>query len=97
MHLQPITHPGVLEALPTEIGFLNYERSVGLWTSELPAVREGVDNRNNHGSRGTQNSSDFLAVAYNVLMGCRRCPGSAEAATAHQYLIDPIPIGLSNQ
>src|ERR1700730_13876666 len=67
MHFYPITHLSTLEALPTEIGFLNYERSVGLRTSETPAIGEGVHNRNNKGSRGTQNSSDFLQRCPNIL------------------------------
>jgi hypothetical protein len=58
--ITPFTHLGTLEARPTEIGFLNYERSVGLWTGELPAIGEGVHDRNNNGSRGTQYPPDFL-------------------------------------
>src|SRR3954464_9399906 len=82
MHFQPITHLGTLEALPTEIAFLNYERSVGLWTSELAAIGEGVHNRNNKGSRGTQNPSDFLQRSQNILDIHQHVVGDGEIEAA---------------
>src|SRR5437879_6490779 len=82
MDFLPITHLGTLEALPTEIGFLNYERSVRVRTSELPAIGEGVHNRNNKGSRGRQNSSDFLQRCRYVLDIHQHVVGDGEIETA---------------
>jgi hypothetical protein len=98
MHLEPVTHPGVLEALPTEIGFLNYERSVGLSISELPAVGEGVDKRNNKASRGTQNSSDFLQRSRNIVDIHQHVvrDGEIEAAILERQISrrgDPVVLG----